>query len=147
MKKEEVGILVEGKKKKGQVVSEAYEEVRILNNTQKTFKENTRKIDSLQIQLEKSEEKVKSLQDKIFRLEFAKDKEQEIKNEQKDNTKEVLMKLSRMRRLMEKRTYTKEELAETFLIETREINDFIKFFNDSKIMEIKIEGNKIIRIK
>jgi predicted RNase H-like nuclease (RuvC/YqgF family) len=151
--KTEESYLIEEKKKNGLDCSQAYKEVEILNNSQKIFQEQKRKIvcyEQLQRKLNKEienlKEKIKVKDKKIFDLKFKLNTVPKEKTETED--KNSIFKLKRLINLMElNKSYTKSDFYKEFFITLDKVDIYLKFLNDYKIIELTKQGDKYIRLK
>ncbi|MCK9429466.1 MAG: hypothetical protein M0R17_05640 [Candidatus Omnitrophica bacterium] len=145
MKQAEVKVLVNGKKSVGKCLDEAYEEVRVLNESQEVFKQNKRELARLRPLVEKQDEQIKELKNKLFKLNFELSKKEDVEKVV-DDSKGTLMCLRRIIRFMVKdKEYSKSELSKELIIEPKKLIEYLKFLNDMNIVKINIKNEKIIR--
>lgn len=140
MKKSEKEVLINNKTRGGKEMSQAWEEVRELENYERAFKNLYKENKSYLNQLEKLEIENKKLKDKLFKLTLFGEKKLINKTKKKEEKKINKLHLRRISNHMEKGIeYNKEELKRKLCMCNVDLNKCLDFLVETKQMDLEFK--------
>lgn len=144
MKQNEKEFLVNEKEANGEARNKAWSDVNDLIKSEKAFKILYKEKEKLLKELEKANQLIKEQKQTIFNLKFKLDKTDKEDKPKKESTKKStgnLIYYNRILNFMQVGVpYTKTDLIRNLLIPQKEVEDWLKFIMEHKLLPIQFDG-------